>query len=167
MSSSRPPSARFLPALLLPVCLLAVRSSAAATHGVTSDPVAIIASAQQAIEDANTGWLPAMERGDAGAVAAAYAADGVLITSKGEAVRGRSAIAARYRAEISQLGQVIGGGLVQEGVTVSGGLIYEWGHGWLAFKQKDGKRKVSSGPYFTVWRRGPDGKWAILRNLVL
>jgi uncharacterized protein (TIGR02246 family) len=171
MSSSRPLTAPLLPALLLPLCLLALGSPTAATdaavHGATPDPVAIIASAQQAIETANTGWLPAMERGDADAVAAAYAADGVLITSKGEAVRGRSAIAARYRAEISQLGQVSGGGLVQEGVTVSNGLIYEWGHGWLAFEQKDGKRKVSSGPYFTVWRRGPDGKWAIIRNLVL
>lgn len=167
MSSSRLPSARFLPALLLPVCLLALRSSMAAMHEANSDPVTIIASAQPAIEAANAGWLPAMERGDADAVAAAYAADGVLITAKGEAVHGRAAIAARYRAEISQLGQVTGGGLVQEGVAVSNGLIYEWGHGWLAFRQKDGKRKVSSGPYFTVWRRGPDGRWAILRNLVL
>ena len=56
---------------------------------------------------------------------------------------------------------------MQEGVTVSGGLIYEWGHGWLAFEQKDGKPKKSSGLYFTVWKRGPDGKWAIIRNLVL
>jgi uncharacterized protein (TIGR02246 family) len=157
--------------LLLPVCLLVLGGSTAATHAATHastpDPVVLIASAQQAIETANTGWLPAMERGDADAVAAAYAADGVLITSKGEAVRGRSAVAARYRAELSQLGRVVGGGLVQEGVTVSNGLIYEWGHGWLAFRQKDGKLKVSSGPYFTVWRRGPDGKWAIIRNLVL
>ncbi|MGH7108105.1 MAG: YybH family protein [Acetobacteraceae bacterium] len=171
MSSSHPWSARLVSALLLPIWLLALGSSAAATHaathGTTADPVAIIASAQQAIETANTGWLPAMERGDADAIAAAYAADGVLITSKGEAVRGRSAIAARYRAEISQLGQVVGGGLVQEGVTVSNGLIYEWGHGWLAFRQKDGKHKVSSGPYLTVWCRGSDGKWAIIRNLVL
>jgi ketosteroid isomerase-like protein len=45
-------------------------------------------------------------------------------------------------------------------------MIYEWGNGWLAF-QKDGKRQVSSGPYFTVWRRDPDGGWQILRNLVL
>lgn len=167
MSSSRLLSARLLQALLLPLCLLVLRSSTAATHEATSDPITIIASAQRAIEDANTGWLPAMERGDADAVAAAYAADGVLITAKGEAVRGRSAIAARYRAEISQLGRVTGGGLVQEGVTVSNGLIYEWGHGWLALQQKDGKRKVSSGPYFTVWRRGPNGNWAIIRNLVL
>ena len=64
------------------------------------------------------------------------------------------------------MGRVVGGGLVQEGVTVSGGMIYEWGHGWLAF-QKDGKRHVSSGPYFTVWRQSPDGTWSILRNLVL
>lgn len=158
--------------LLLPVCLLALRSSNAAmphpaAQPASPDPVTLIASARQAIEDANSGWLPAMKRGDAASVAAAYAADGVLITSKGDAIRGRAAIAALYRNELVHLGQVVDGGLMQEGVTVSGGLIYEWGHGWLAFRQKDGKRRVSSGPYFTVWRREPDGTWAIIRNLVL
>lgn len=172
MSRSRRKSAWAAPAILLPFCLLALRGAAAATpaagmHSAGPDPVTLIASARQAIEAANSGWLPAMKRGDAAAVAAAYAADGVLITSKGTAIRGRSAIEARYRAEIAQAGQVIGGGLVQEGVTVSGGLIYEWGHGWLVFRQKDGKQRVSSGPYFTVWRREPDGSWAIMRNLVL
>ena len=132
----------------------------------TPDPVTIIASARNAIDAANSGWLPAMERGDAAAVAGDYADDGVLITSKGAAIRGRASIAALYRSELTQMGRVVGGGLVQEGVTVSDGMIYEWGHGWLAF-QKDGKRHVSSGPYFTVWRRSPDGTWSILRNLVL
>lgn len=158
--------------VVLPVCLLALRGAAApmpvsATPTASADPITIIASARQAIEAANTGWLPAMERGDAASVAAAYAVDGVLITSKGNAIRGRAAIAALYRTELVQLGQVIDGGLVQEGVTVSGGLVYEWGHGWLAFRQRGGTRKVSSGPYFTVWRRGSDGNWAIIRNLVL
>lgn len=161
-----------LRAALLPLCLLPLRGSmaavpAAGTPAAGPDPVALIASARQAIEDANSGWLPAMKRGDAAAVAAAYAADGVLITSKGASIRGRPAIEALYRAEIAQAGRVVGGGLVQEGVTVSGGLIYEWGRGWLVFRQKDGKQRVSSGPYFTVWRRGADGSWAIIRNLVL
>jgi uncharacterized protein (TIGR02246 family) len=147
--------------------LLTARPGSAATHGVQGpDPVTVIASARNAIDAANSGWVPAMERGDASAVAAAYADDGVLVTSKGDDIRGREAVAARYRAELAQMGRVVDGGLVQEGVAVSGGMIYEWGHGWLAF-QKDGKRRVSSGPYLTVWRRGGDGRWQILRNLVL
>ncbi|MGH8291361.1 MAG: YybH family protein [Steroidobacteraceae bacterium] len=154
-------------AVMLSACLLAPRSFAANMHLAGPDPVTIIASARQAIETANAGWVSAMKHGDAVAVAAAYAKDGVLILSNGALIRGRSAIAARYRAEIAQMGQVVGGGLVQEGVTVSGGMVYEWGHGWLAFRQKDGKRRVSSGPYLTVWRRGPVGTWAIIRNLVL
>lgn len=147
-------------------CLIALRSPAATVHAAVPDPVSLIASARQAIEAANTAWVPAMERGDSAAVAAAYAGDGVLITANGTAIRGRSAIAARYQAELTQMGKVIGGGLVQEGVTVSNALIYEWGHGWLTF-ERDGKRRVTSGPYFTVWRRGPHGHWRILRNLVL
>ncbi|HEV2442591.1 MAG TPA: SgcJ/EcaC family oxidoreductase [Steroidobacteraceae bacterium] len=157
-----------LPAILLPVCLLALRGSAATLPAAGPDPVTLIASARQAIESANAGWLPAMERGDAAAVAAAYAEDGVLITGKGAAIRGRAAIAARYRAELASIGQITGGGLVQEGVTVSGRLIYEWGHGWLTTRQKDGKLRTGSGhSYLTVWRREPDGTWAIIRNLAL
>lgn len=153
-------------AAALPLFLPAHPSSAATMHAADSDPVTTIASAKEAIEVANSSWLPQMKRGDAGGVAAAYADDGVLLTSNGTALLGRAAIAARYRTELAQLGKVVDGGLVQEGVTVSGGMIYEWGHGWLAF-QKEGKRQVSSGPYFTVWRRGHDGSWHIIRNLVL
>ena len=153
-------------AVALALLFVARPGSADDRPGQGPDPVTLIASARNAIDAANSGWLPAMERGDTGAVAAAYADDGVLVTSKGEAIRGRAAVAASYRAELAQMGRVVGGGLVQEGVTVSGGMIYEWGHGWLAF-QRNGKRRVSSGPYFTVWRRDSDGSWRILRNLVL
>lgn len=155
----------FLMVALAPL-VLAFPSSAETMRAVSPDPVTLIASARNAIEAANAGWVPAMKRGDAAAVAADYADDGILLTSNGAAFRGRTAIAARYQTALAQMGRVVGGGLVQEGVTVSGGMIYEWGHGWLAF-QKDGKRKQSSGAYFTVWRRDPDGSWRILRNLVL
>lgn len=154
-------------AALLPLCLLASRGFTATPTASGPDPVTVIASARNAIESANAGWMPAMERGDAAAVAAAYAIDGVLITADGTAIRGRAAIEARYQAGFAAMGQVTGGGLVQEGVTVSGALIYEWGHGWLAFRRKDGKSGMSSGPYLTVWRREADGHWAIIRNLVL
>jgi ketosteroid isomerase-like protein/uncharacterized membrane protein YagU involved in acid resistance len=152
-------------AAALPLLLLAAPTSAA-TMQASPDPVTTIASAKEAIEVANSSWLPQMQRGDAAGVAAAYADDGVLLLANGTALRGRAAITARYRTELTQLGRVVDGGLVQEGVAVSGGLIYEWGHGWLAF-QKEGTRQVSSGPYFTVWRRGPGGSWRIIRNLVL
>lgn len=159
-----------LPALLVGGALsllLPARPGSADTRAQGPDPVTIIASARNAIDAANSGWLPAMERGDAAAVADDYADDGVLLTSKGEALRGRAAIAARYRAELAQMGRVVGGGLVQEGVAVSGGMIYEWGHAWLAFQSKEGKRRTSAGPYLTIWRRGADGTWRISRNIVL
>lgn len=165
-SAGSPVAAVAFFAAALSLLVAARPSSADIRRAQGLDPVTIIASARNAIDAANAGWLPAMRRGDATAVAAAYADDGVLLTSKGVAVRGRASIAALYRDELAKMGRVVGGGLVQEGVAVSGGMIYEWGHGWLAF-QKDGKRSVSSGPYFTVWRRGSDGSWRILRNLVL
>lgn len=163
-SSSK--SASLVSAVLVPACLLALRTSATTPHRAGPDPVTLIASAQQAIEAANSGWLPALKRHDGAALAAVYAEDGDLIALNGSAIHGRPAITAHYQAEFAKMGQILGGGVLQEGVTVSGGLIYEWGHGWLVFK-RGGKRQVSSGPYLTVWRRGSDGRWRILRNLIL
>src|SRR6185437_523696 len=83
-------------AMGLALLLIAPPGSADTRPVQGPDPVTVIASARNAIDAANSGWLPAMKRGDADAVAAAYADDGVLVTSKGEAIRGRAAIAARY-----------------------------------------------------------------------
>ncbi len=151
--------------VMLSIC--ASRGWAQSAPLTAPDPVSIIASAAPTIDRANAGWLPAMKRGDAEAVAADYAVDGVFLTSKGTAVRGRAAIAALYRSGFTTLGRVVGGGLVQEGVAVSGGLIYEWGRGWVVYRKQDGQRKTSSGPYLTIWRRGADGAWMISRNIVL
>jgi uncharacterized protein (TIGR02246 family) len=154
-------------AILLALGVPAAHASSQSAQAAAPAPVSIIASAARTIDRANADWLPAMERGDAEAVAADYAEDGVFITSKGTAVRGRAAIAALYRTGFATKGRVVGGGLVQEGVTASNGMIYEWGHAWVVYSKKDGQKKVSSGPYLTVWRRDATGAWVIARNIVL
>lgn len=153
--------------ILLALSIPAAHAWTKGAHAAAPDPVSLIASAARTIDRANADWLPAMQRGDAEAVAADYAEDGVFITAKGTAVRGRAAIAALYRTGFATNGRVVGGGLVQEGVTVSSGMIYEWGHAWVVYSKQDGEKKVSSGPYLTVWRREPNGAWMIARNIVL
>ena len=46
----------------------------------------LLAQARPAIEAANADWIPAMKRGDAKAIASAYAPDGVFVAPAGEVI---------------------------------------------------------------------------------
>ena len=160
-----PRSAGFLLAVLQSLAFFESSSSAGTIRARTQDPVTIIASAQRAIETGDEGWVPTMERGDLAAIAAGFAQDGVFLTSTGTVIRGRAPVVALYRTDIAKMGPAIVGRLVQEGVTVSGGMICEWEHGWLIFEEKTGKRRISSAHYLTVWHRGTDSSRKVIWQL--
>jgi uncharacterized protein (TIGR02246 family) len=128
----------------------------------------VIASARADIDAANNGWVPALQQHDAEAIAGAYADDGLFITRDGRVIHGRAAITDMYAARFPQMGKVVDGAVVQDGITaVSNSLIYEWGHAWLALEAAEpGKPPVrSGGSYLTVWQRSADGHWRITRNI--
>ncbi|MBS0363571.1 MAG: SgcJ/EcaC family oxidoreductase [Proteobacteria bacterium] len=126
-----------------------------------------LAEARPAIDKANAEWLPAMKAKDAEALAAAYAEDGVFVLPDGREIVGKAAIADFYRGRVAGLAQVLGGGIHHDGMTrARDGLIYEWGHGGATTIDQAGKPTTTNGPYLTVWKRGADGRWAIVRNLV-
>jgi uncharacterized protein (TIGR02246 family) len=131
---------------------------------------ALLASAHHDVEEANAAWLPGLKQRDASAIVAAYADDGVFVTSDGRSFQGRSGIERMYEERFPKLGQIVGGGVVQEGTAVAGTWIYEWGHAWLeTAAQRAGDPPVKSGgSYLTVWQReSPNGRWRIVRNLAL
>ena len=124
-------------------------------------------SARQAIAAANAEWLPAMQRQDAAAIAAVYADDGVFVAVSGEAVRGRAAVEQFMRDRFASSGRVVGGNIVQDGLTRAGALIYEWGHADLQLSRNGQTPTASSGRYLTVWAADSQGRWRIIRNLSL
>ena len=95
------------------------------------DTAALLASARPQIEAANAAWLPGLRNRDAKAIVDAYADSGVFVTTQGEAIRGRDAIARMYESRFPLLGAILGGEVVQEGMAVVGDRIYEWGHASL------------------------------------
>jgi len=128
---------------------------------------AISAAAVAAIREANAQWLPAMKRADVDAIVAPYAEDALFVTARGEAIRGRAAIADLYRKRLAAIRGVVGGDIVSEGrVASTPDLIYEWGHASLVLAQKDGSQSRGGGPYLTVWQRDKSGHWLIIRNVV-
>jgi uncharacterized protein (TIGR02246 family) len=146
----------------------AARPAAADVGRGPLDTAAILASARPDIDAANAAWLPALQRRDAGALAAAYADSGLSVAGDGAVTRGRAAVARMYAERFPRSRPIRAGALVQDGLTVLGPTrIAEWGHGWLELApERDGAPpRHSGGTYVTVWQREADGHWRIVRNL--
>jgi len=126
----------------------------------------IPAEARQTIATANADWLPAMKRQDAAAVAAPYANDGLFVAATGQTAVGPEGVARLMRERFAAT-RVIDGSLVQDGLRLEGTMIYEWGHADLRLARPSGGEVASSGRYLTVWKRGTNGRWMIIRNLSL
>jgi uncharacterized protein (TIGR02246 family) len=126
-----------------------------------------LASAIPVIALADSEWLGAMRLQDAERIVAPYDNDAIFLTAGGIAIRGRANIAALYRARFPKIVHVLGGGIVQDGIrAVNDTLVYEWGHGGMTYTDSASINHTVNGPYLTVWRRFPSGKWLIIRNLV-
>ena len=149
------------------VFLVAPTLAAQGGSAPAADSTSVPASARAAIDSVNAAWLPALQRKDAAAIADAYADDGVLVAATGETDRGRAAVERVMREAAERVGTVLGGKLVQDGITRAGALIYEWGHAELEIARPGAVPARVTGRYLTVWRQDGDGRWRIIRNLSL
>ena len=151
----------------LGACLSARALRAQAPAAAAVDTAAVLRAARPTIDSANAAWLPAMQRQDAAAVAEPYSDSAVFVTPSGETVVGRAGVARLMQQRFAR-GRVTGGELVQDGLTLQGDFIYEWGHATMEFRPASGGAPVrGSGHYLTVWHRDATGRWRIVRNLSL
>jgi len=104
-------------------------------------------------------WEEAFNKGDAAAVAAMYAEDGVILPPNQVAVKGRTDITAFAK------------GMYDGGFRISTADKDVWVDGALGAKSgtytvtdKDGK-EVEHGKWLEVWHRGADGKWQMVRDM--
>ncbi len=146
-------------AILVPV-LLGLAAVPSGQAGVAADATATIAAA-------NAEWVRSMKTGDVRAIAAPYADDAIFVTQTGSVVKGRDAVAQLMRERIAQAGKARDVALVQDGVTLQGTLIYEWGHATMEFARPGGAPTRTGGRYLTVWQKDTTGRWEIIRNLSL
>jgi ketosteroid isomerase-like protein len=136
--------------------------SLVAVSGCAARPSrAIDADARRDIDAGNQAWIDGMKSGNLSAVAATYADDALDCGPDGACEKGRAAIEAHLEARSGALGHADSGSVTSAGSIQQGEFVYEWGQARAAFPQG---REVS-GRYLTVWRRGPDGRWRIFRNM--
>jgi len=148
--------------LIAAIALAALALTCAGAQAAPAD----IASARLAIDRANADWLPAIKAKDAERLAAPYAPEGVFVLPDGRSLVGRAAVADFYRERFAGAARVVDGGIHRDGLAqAAGGLVVEWGHGGSTVIDAAGKTSSREAPYMTVWKRGANGRWAIVRNL--
>ncbi len=124
-----------------------------------------LAAATPVIIATDRDWLEALKVQDAKRIAAPYADDAVFITRSGKVLAGRAAIEAAESRRLAGDERVVDGSIGDDGVTLVGDQVYEWGHATLVWRAKDGATRTDGGCFLTVWRRDVDGTWRIVRNL--
>ncbi|HSN16956.1 MAG TPA: DUF4440 domain-containing protein [Gammaproteobacteria bacterium] len=120
-----------------------------------------LADAGHDIDQANQDWSTGMVQGDAARVADAYAVDAVFCDAKGICTEGHDAIE-RLMADRLKAGRARSAEAHSTRRVADGRFVFEWGEARLV--AADGKDHDAR--YFTVWAVS-DGRWKILRNLVL
>lgn len=145
------------------VVLLLIAAGAGGAAGASTVP----AAARRTIAATNAGWLDAMKRQDAAAIAAIYGDEAVFVTATGEALRGRTTIEAFERQRFEANGRVLDGSIADDGLTRTGPFVYEWGHATLRVAGRDGTPRDVKGRFLTVWTADATGRWHIIRNLSL
>lgn len=111
------------------------------------------------LDGTSKAWEDAFNKGDAAAVAALYAEDGVILPPNQAPVKGRTDITTFAK------GMHDGGfriSTVDKDVWVDGALGAKSGS--YTVTDKDGK-EVEHGKWLEVWHRGADGKWQMIRDM--
>ena len=122
-----------------------------------------LASAAPFIDKANDEWTRAIVSGNAEALAAPYASDGIFIRPDGATVRGKPAVRTMYAKRPGEV-KVLKASIRSDGrVAADPDDVYEWGSATMSVK-RGGRIGEKPGRYLTVWHR--TGKaWLITHNI--
>ena len=110
--------------------------------------------------DLEAKFAKATAEGGGKAFASWFAEDGVSLGNNEAPVHGREAIAkeANWTAQNYQLLWTPTDAVM----SPLGDMGYTWGHYEGHSRDADGKSKVTTGRYLTIWRKEPDGSWKVL-----
>ncbi len=158
-----------LAALALGAAFAAVSTPAAQAEppvvsGARKDPR--VATIRAAIERSNAVAIEALKMGDAKLYGARFVPAGELLQVSGRVIRGRADIEQWFSNQVTELGTLHEGEIVTRDVFPLGAtLAYETGRHKLTFAQRGVPSATLEGRYVAVWKRGPDGRWKVLRAI--
>lgn len=138
----------------LALALVTAGAGRARAQEVAADSVA----AARAIEAAATSFSRAMERGDAGTMAAQYTADATLLPPGGRPVTGCEAIR-RFWTPRNPEFRTVRHELTTERLEVSGDTAVDLGRWRQVARVGERPESEAWGRYLVVWRRVGERKW--------
>ncbi len=125
------------------------------------DPAAV----RSALEANNTAFASAMLKGDVPtAVASSYADDAVVMMSGVPKTTGKDAIQGLFTAMLSEMSLKAMSFHTDE-VIVTGDVAIETGGYQITMQAKKGPEIKDEGKYLSVWKKQPDGRWRIIRDI--
>jgi uncharacterized protein (TIGR02246 family) len=141
-------------------CFLALPLFAYAGSKAKDDGVA---ETRAAIEEANTKFSKAFERGDSKALASMYTSDAIVFPPDSEMVRGNEAIGEFWKT--TRNSGVTSATLTTLDVGRSGDIAYEVGTVSLTIQPEGKPTTTVAAKYVVVWKRHADGSWKLHRDI--
>ena len=130
----------------------------AVCFGLLTTPA--LAQSKAAIQQLNDQWAAAFNKGDAAAVAAMYTQDAYVLPAGAPMAKGRAAIEALMKEEMTQIGD---GKLTTLDVKPLGGnAVREIGT--ASFKTKSQPPQEVTVKYAVVWQK-EGGRWKLLQDI--
>ena len=129
----------------------------------TPEPKRDVAADIKAINALGNQYAAAVNSGDAAAVAATYADDGIEMPPNEAALEGKQAIQASYEAMFKE--NAVKCTLTLLETQVAGDWAYGRGNYTLTVTPKSGKAIEESGKYLSIVKRQPDGSWKTYRDI--
>jgi uncharacterized protein (TIGR02246 family) len=147
-----------------PVLPIVIAISLAFAHSIAAPSGD--AKLDSAIQKANSQFITATSTGDVTTIAAPYADNAVFVRPDGTCIQGRAEIEKMYRTRFEQSGLPISTKLDSKNVILDGDVAYESGNAEVTV-MKEGKPVITASRFLTIWQRGAEGEWKIVRNIVL
>lgn len=124
----------------------------------------VVAEAAPFIDRANSDWGAAIVKGDADALSAPYAENGIFIGPGGKITVGKAAIRAMYATRPHTVEVLQATAFSVGRVAADADDVYEWGTATATVKGDAGTTKQSLGRFLTVWHR-QGATWVISHNI--
>ena len=123
-----------------------------------------LASAAPFIDKANDDWTRAIVSGNADALSAPYAKDGIFVGPDATAIHSKAGVRTMYSRRPKGT-KVLRATIHSDGrVAADPDDVYEWGTATATLKTPTGTTKKSLGRFLTVWHR-QGTTWVITRNI--
>jgi uncharacterized protein (TIGR02246 family) len=116
-----------------------------------------------AIDEANTKFSEAFERGDFKALSAMYTSDAIAFPPDSEMIQGNEAIGEFWNATWESGVKSVK--LTALDVGRSGDIAYEAGKVSLTIHAEGKEPTIATAKYVVVWKRQADGSWKLHRDI--